>query len=113
MSRHKETVDPVRGQRLKQILMNEGITQNQLSKMISLSQQQISLIVRGHTSLTPRVAKKVITVFPNYRIEWLLNFEEEKTYYNPNELQMLKKYIEMHVEFAFNQYFAQKEIKRR
>lgn len=79
MARQKVEINPICGQRLKQICQEQGITQRQLHEKIHLSQQGISAIVKGKASLTGDIANKVIEVFPQYRIEWLLGYDDMPT----------------------------------
>lgn len=79
MARKKVEINPICGDRLKQICREQGITQLQLSNMIHLSQQGVSAIVNHHASLTGEMASRVIDVFPQYRIEWLLGYDDAPT----------------------------------
>ena len=79
MPRPKLEINPICGKRLKQVCQEQGITQKQLSKKIHLSEQGISAIVQGNARLTGDMANRVIEVFPQYRVEWLLGYDDMPT----------------------------------
>ena len=79
MARPAVKVKALCGKRLKQLIGEQKITQNELSKMIFISPQTISKIVNGTASLTEPVAWSIIDKFPEYRIEWLLGIDDFPT----------------------------------
>lgn len=80
MSKKPSEINPEPAKRLKELLMLENVTQEKLSDLIHLSQQSISRIIQKKQSLTDQTARAVIKVFPNYRIEWLLGFDDIMTH---------------------------------
>lgn len=79
MSRPKTEINPIPGQRLKQIIDEQGISQSELSRKIHLSQQTISRMIKGLASVTDQTADYVIKIFPQYRKSWLMGYDEMKT----------------------------------
>ena len=79
MARPKVKINANRGLRLKQICDEKGITQTQLSKLVNISQQAISNMINGNATVTETTAIEVIKVFPEYRYEWLMDFDNVKT----------------------------------
>lgn len=74
----KQIINPLPGKRLKQLLNETRTTQKQLSAKIFLSQQTISQIVTGAASLTPSNAQRIVELFPDYSLEWLLGLSDYK-----------------------------------
>ena len=79
MARPKVKINANRGLRLKQICDEKGITQTQLSKLVNISQQAISNMINGNATVTETTAIEVIKVFPEYRYEWLMDFDNVNT----------------------------------
>ena len=79
MARPKKEVNPVRAQRLAEIITDAGITQTELSKHLGISQQTISRILNGSASLTETTAKLLVHEFPAYRFEWIMGLDDYKT----------------------------------
>ena len=81
------------GERLNEIIRENGISQNRLSKMLNdygdvyadISQPTISGIVHGKRPLQEHVADAILEVLPideyspSYRKEWLLGIDDYKT----------------------------------
>lgn len=80
MSKKPSEINPEPAKRLKKLLTLEKVTQEKLSDLIHLSQQSISRIIQKKQSLTDQTARAIIKVFPNYRIEWLLGFDDTMTH---------------------------------
>ena len=76
MSRKRTEINSIRAERFKIIISREKITQTELQGMIHLSQQSISRIVQSKQALTEETAQAIINVFPDYRIEWLLGYDD-------------------------------------
>ena len=77
MGRKRTEIKPLQGERLKQLLQEQKITAIELSRMLAdnysaLSQQTISSIINGKAALTTERARDIISLFPLYRVEWLL-----------------------------------------
>jgi transcriptional regulator with XRE-family HTH domain len=72
-------INPKQGKRLKELCIEEEITQAQLGREINYSQQTISKIVQGKAPLQPYIAEQIIEKFPSYRREWLLGLDDWKT----------------------------------
>lgn len=80
MARLKVEINPVCGERLKQLIKDNGTTQKQLAKDIGVSEQTIYNVVHGKYSLTDTVAKLILERYPNYCTDlWLLGKAEYKT----------------------------------
>ena len=79
MSRKKTEINPIRAERVKKIIEREGINQIDFAKRISQTQQNISRIINLKTALTEETAQDIISAFPEYRIEWLLGYDDSMT----------------------------------
>lgn len=79
MGRPSKKINPKCGQRLKIILKEQNTTQQQLSEMIHLTQVTISNIICGKASLTDENADAIHVIFPQYRLQWLLGYDDYKT----------------------------------
>lgn len=79
MPRPKSKINPIWGKRLKELCEAEGITQVQLAKEVFLSQQTISKIVKGHSSLTEETARRINEKHPAFPFEWLMGYSNYRT----------------------------------
>lgn len=79
MPRPKAKINPICGKRLKELCEAEGITQAQLAKQVFLSQQTVSKIVKGRSSMTEETARRVHDKYPAYPFEWLMGYSNFKT----------------------------------
>lgn len=79
MPRPKVKINPICGKRLKELCKEQKITQTKLSEIIFITQQTLSKIVNGECSLTEQTARKIVNIFPIYRIEWLMGLDDYKT----------------------------------
>lgn len=79
MPRPKAKINPICGKRLKELCEAEGITQVQLAKEVFLSQQTVSKIIKGHSSLTEDTAHRIHDKYPAYPFEWLMGYSNYKT----------------------------------
>ena len=82
MSRPKVNVNPIWGNRLKELCKREHITQMALAKSIPISQQTISKIINSSASLTEQTARRIAEKYPGYSFEWLMGYVDYK-----NELE--------------------------
>lgn len=81
MSRQKTEINPIRAERLKILIdreksKNKDLTQAKFAKKIFQSQQNVSRIINLKNALTEETAKDIIKAYPEYRIEWLLGFDD-------------------------------------
>lgn len=79
MSRPTKDINPKQAENFKRFLADTGISQKELSKTIFISEQQISKIKNGKASLTIDVAEAISRAYPEYRVGWLLGYDEFKT----------------------------------
>ena len=84
MSRKKTELNPIRAERLKILIDREKerdktFTQTKFAKQIYQTQQNVSKILNLHVALTEENARKIIECFPEYRIEWLLGYDDIMT----------------------------------
>lgn len=79
MARPRREINAECGKRLKTLLEETGTTQNKLADLIHISQQTISQIITGKANLTPETARMIIEEFPDYRLNWLLEYDDLKT----------------------------------
>lgn len=82
MSRKKTEINPKRAENLKKLIGWQEISQKELGKKINYTQQSVSKIINMKTPLTEETAKEIIKVFPQYRLEWLLGYDEYPTDYD-------------------------------
>ena len=78
MSKYKIDSNPVRANRLRELMSEEQLTQERLAEYIQCSQKTISRNLINCTISEPR-AQKIIKAFPQYRLEWLLGYDDYKT----------------------------------
>ena len=76
--RPAKKIKPEQSVRLKSLLDNEDIKQKQLSAMIPISQQTISKIVQGHAPISNSLAERIIELFPQYSLQWLLGYVDDR-----------------------------------
>lgn len=76
MARKRVHINDECGKRLATIIKSEGETQASLAEKIGLSRKTMSNMVTGKASVTRETAEMVIGLYPNYRIEWLLGFDD-------------------------------------
>lgn len=79
MSRPKTEINPLRAERIKTLISREKITQQEFADRIFQSQQNVSRIINLKTALTEETAHAIVTAFPEYRIEWLLGYDNTIT----------------------------------
>ena len=79
MARPRVKINPERGKRLKNLCEWEGITQQNLAEKIHISQQTVSQMVQGKSTVTEQTAEEIAAAFPKYRKEWLLGFDDFPT----------------------------------
>ena len=72
-------VNPLRGERMKEIIGREGITQAQLAELLGVGEVHLSNVANGKRSLTDKRAEKIIALYPRYRLPWLLGYYDYMT----------------------------------
>ena len=72
-------IDKKRGERLRMIALREDITQMKLSELLDCNPVHLSKIVNGARNLTEDMARKVVSLFPEYRLQWLLGYDDYAT----------------------------------
>ena len=85
MSRKKTEINPIRAERVKKLIEWEGISQIDFASRIFQTQQNVSRILNLKTALTEETACDIVTAFPEYRIEWLLGYDDDMTYFERAE----------------------------
>ena len=81
MSRKKTEINPIRAERVKKLIEREKISQVDFASRIFQTQQNVSRILNLKTALTEETACDIVTAFPEYRIEWLLGYDDSMTDY--------------------------------
>lgn len=81
MSRKKTEINPIRAERVKKLIERERISQVDFANRIFQTQQNVSRILNLKTALTEETARDIVTAFPEYRIEWLLGYDDSMTDY--------------------------------
>ena len=79
MPHPKQIINPLSSERLKILLGELKITQNDLANRIYVTQQTISKIVNQKAPLTQKNAELIEKEFPPYRAAWLLGLDDFKT----------------------------------
>lgn len=116
MSRKRVEVNPIRGERLKMLLIENGVDQKELADKIGYTKEHISYIINGRRNLTEDAAQAIIKQFPGTRIEWLMGYDDFKTslqakvfptfqtfYFNHKRKQALKKVLSVYgLSFEFD-----------
>ena len=85
MSRKKTEINPIRAERVKTIIerekkLDKSFTQKTFAERIFQTQQNISRIINMDNALTEETAQDIIRAFPDYRIEWLLGYDDLMTH---------------------------------
>ena len=81
MSRKNTDINPIRAERVKKLIEREKISQVDFASRIFQTQQNVSRILNLKTALTEETARDIVTAFPEYRIEWLLGYDDSMTDY--------------------------------
>lgn len=76
MGRKRVVIKPIWGERVRELCVNEHLTQAELADLIFISQQTVSKICSGKASLTPAVAEAINAEFPWYSVQWLLGLSD-------------------------------------
>ena len=63
MGRKAVTINPERGERLKQLLQEYNVSQKEIASVLNYSPEQISYIINGKRNLTEPAAKEIIKYF--------------------------------------------------
>lgn len=84
MSKKKTEINPIRAERVKILLDREkskdkNFTQAKFARKIYQTQQNVSRIINLKTALTEETARDIVKAFPEYRIEWLLGYDDSMT----------------------------------
>lgn len=83
MGRKRTEINPIRGQRLRELLSELDIDQKELAETIGYSPEHISYVINGRRNLTQDAAESIAKAIPGVRVEWLMaldNFRTEKEY---------------------------------
>lgn len=81
-----EEANQVRAKRLKEIMIREQLNQGEFAKRVGYTQQYISQIQKGKKQLSEAIARTVVRAFPDYRLEWLLGYDDKAYTVNEDEL---------------------------
>lgn len=79
MARKKGEVNTIRGERLGKLLSWYGIDQKDFAEGIGYTKEHISYIINGHRNLTIDAAERIVKMFPDIRIEWLMGYDDYPT----------------------------------
>ena len=92
MGRKKENINPVCGQRLKEVIQASPYSQKDFAEVVlHYTPEHLSLIINGKRSLTPELAEKVITIFPHIRFQWLMGIDDFKTDFQRDDVIVSKE----------------------
>lgn len=78
MSRPRVEINTERCKRLKQLIEETGIKQNQLAADTGISQQSISAMVQEKANVTDTTIEIIAKKFPRYSAEWLSGYSDYK-----------------------------------
>lgn len=79
MARKRTKINPIRGERLRLLLKENGMGQQELADKIGYTAEHISYIINGKRNLTEDAAESIVKIFPKTRIGWLLGYEDLET----------------------------------
>lgn len=85
MGRKKAEINPIRAERLKILIDREkkirhgDFSQIKFAESINMAQRNVSRIIQMHHGLTEETARHIIEQYPDYRIEWLLGYDDYMT----------------------------------
>lgn len=96
MGRKTVTIDPKKGERLRQLLQEYKVSQKKLAAVLDYSPEQISYMVNGKRNITEPAAREIIKYFNSInendplcrpsmrkrkeiRFHWLMGFDDYKT----------------------------------
>ena len=74
-----ESFHSVRGERVKTIYKELGLTQGKFADRLNMQQSAISEMVNNVRTVTETTARAIVQVFPQYRFEWLMGYDDYKT----------------------------------
>lgn len=94
MGRKRTEINPIRGERLRKLLKDHGIDQNDFATMINYSEEHISYIINGKRNLTVDAAERIVEMFPGTRIEWLLGYDSYETEFMKSGCEYIKPVLE-------------------
>ena len=78
MAINQQKIKPKYSVHLEELIKEQRITKKQLAEMIPTTVQTISKACNG-VRLTPDKAQRIIELFPQYRLSWLLGYDDFKT----------------------------------
>lgn len=79
MKRTTDETKKLRGQRLKELMQEQGLTQKELAERIGKAQNTVSRLINGKHELTEVLANIIAEAFPPYNSRWLLGESRHKT----------------------------------
>ncbi len=69
----------IKKQNLKKLLSDKKITQREFAKKLGYSPEHINALIQGREEVSEKFAKKVVQVFPEIRVGWLLGIDKYET----------------------------------
>lgn len=79
MEKKSTKINTIRGERLKILLSEKGISQKDLAEKIGYTKEHVSYIVNGRRNLTADAAELIVKLFSPVRFEWLMGYDDFKT----------------------------------
>lgn len=70
----RDALRKLRGDNLRQVLSSHGMSQSTLADKIGYTPEHVSYIVNGIRNLTLEAAEKVVDLFPDVRLDWLMGY---------------------------------------
>ena len=75
----RDAIRKLRGENLRKVLSDYGISQANLAEKLNYSKEHISYIVNGRRNLTLDIAEKIVKLLPDIRLEWLMGYDNYRT----------------------------------
>lgn len=77
MAKSKTEINPIRAERLKELLLAENLSQEEFASRIGKGQQSISRYITKRGPITESIAERIVKAFPNVSFSWLMGFDDE------------------------------------
>lgn len=94
MARKRAEINPIRGERLRSLLEKHSMEQQELAIKIGYTKEHISYIINGKRNLTEDAAERIVEMFPETRIEWLLGYDNYETEFMKAACEAIKPVLE-------------------
>lgn len=90
MGRKRAETNKVSGERLRELIVSQNMTQCEFAKKFSFTEQHVSYMVNGKRRLTPDNAMYIAKEYPPTRFEWLMGYDDFQ-YENSDKIEAKRK----------------------